>query len=102
MSPDVLRRAEEARGLLEPGSLFGEIWSRMDAETVEAWRAAKTPEERERLHLKQTVLAEVRAEVVLAVEAAAREESREVPKDGPRPFREFLNRLRRKQKLEEE
>lgn len=102
MSPEVLRRAEEARAMLGQGSLFGEIWARLDAETVEAWRAAKTPEERERLYLKQSILAEVRAEALLAIESAAREEAREVQRDAPRPFRDFLNRLRRKQKFEEE
>lgn len=56
---DMLKKAEEAAGILQ-SAVFEEVFSDLDSECAEAWRAAGTVEERERQHMRQRMLFEVR------------------------------------------
>lgn len=89
--PEAMRlRAEEAVSILQ-GQVLPLAFENMDKHIVNAWRDSKTPEERERLHLKQLVLAHVRTEIFSFLECAADFE-RKNNHDGP--FRAFASRLR--------
>jgi len=88
---DELReRAALAVSLLE-NSLFRGILSAMDEHTVRSWREAKTPEEREEMHMKQALLAEMRHDLFRMVETAAKQET---INNEQGPFRAFIARFR--------
>jgi hypothetical protein len=91
MTGEIRIRAEQAAAMLSGGHLFRRIWGEMDRRVVADWRAARDTGTRERLHLKQALLEELRSEMYAAVEAAARAGEPEEVKG----FREILQRLRK-------
>lgn len=61
LSPDDrTRRGQQAERLLKD-PLFVEVWDKLDAASVNAWRTCKDPVERERLWHAQDVVAKLRA-----------------------------------------
>jgi hypothetical protein len=89
MGDDLRRRAEEAARILS-SPLFNEAYALLDKKTVSAWRAARSPEERERLHMRQDILADLWMELCRHIEMAA---NRENEADGF--FRTILKQLKR-------
>ncbi len=87
----ITRRAEEAALILD-GEVLPSALAALDRQTLDCWRTAKSPEERECLHLKQAVIAEVRLEILRFVEKAAQSE-RKNNENGP--FRALFARLAR-------
>ena len=86
MKEETRIKAEQAAGMLSEGHLFSRVWGEMDRDIVARWRAAKEPQEREQLHLKQSLLESLKGEFYAAIEAAARAGTAEETKG----FREIL------------
>lgn len=66
----VKERALEAGRILN-SELFGEICDTLDADYLAAWRAAKNPEERERLWYMQNALLTVKTRLFSLLQDAA-------------------------------
>lgn len=66
----VKERALEAGRILN-SALFGEVCDTLDADYLAAWRAAKTPDERERMWHMQNALAMVKARLFNVLQDAA-------------------------------
>ena len=94
MNDDTRRNAEEAATILE-SHIFRKAMDDLDRQAVAAWRDAKTPEEREYLHLKQAVIADLCNELLRYVEKAAKQE---LHNNENGPFRAFFARWRHKNK----
>ena len=80
MNEIIRQRGEESLSMLESETFQGAFKS-IDRAIVQRWRDAKSPEERERLHMRQQILAEVQIQLVENVRTASGEMVREGNRD---------------------
>lgn len=81
MNRETLQRAENAATVLQNPE-FMRAFSDVDAAIVAAWRATQDERERERLFYRQQALAEVKAELLRSIDAAATADARSGNKAG--------------------
>lgn len=73
MDSETRQKAEEAAFILQ-SEVFYAVFKHLDAVFISQWRASKCPDERERLHISQDVLGDIKREIIKNIQKAANAE----------------------------